>query len=159
MCVGEMYPVLQQGRERRCRLIIDHSWTQPVGHEQDHVVPRLLEKNEQNFYGYKNHVSIDRKHKLDRRYTETDASVHDSQKLAEVLDKSNTGSEVWADSAYRSAESEAKLKEQGSKSRVHRRGVRNHPLSQRQQAANTSRSRVRVRVEHVFCGSGTRNGR
>jgi IS5 family transposase len=27
---------------------------------------------------------------------------------------------------------------------------RNHSLSQRQQAANTTRSRVRARVEHVF---------
>jgi IS5 family transposase len=111
---------------------------------------RWTKKNEQNFYGYKNHVSIDRKHKLVRRYTETDASVHDSRKLDEVLDKSNTSNEVWADSAYRSIESEAKLKEQGYKSRIHRRGSRNHPLSERQQAANTTRSRVRVRVEHVF---------
>jgi len=28
--------------------------------------------------------------------------VHDSQKLDDVLDLSNTGKEVWADSAYRS---------------------------------------------------------
>ena len=67
-----------------------------------------------------------------------------------MLDKSNTSNEVWADSAYRSVETEARLKEKGYKSRIHRRGARNHPLSQRQQAANTTRSRVRVRVEHVF---------
>jgi IS5 family transposase len=100
--------------------------------------------------GYKNHISIDRKHKLIRRYAKTDAAVHDSHKLDEVLDKSNTGSEVWADSAYRSVESEAKLKARGYKSRIHRRGARNHPLSDRQQAANTTRSRVRARVEHIF---------
>jgi len=88
--------------------------------------------------------------KLIRRYAETDASVHDSQKLDEVLDKSNTSNEVWADSAYRSAETEAKLKARGYKSRIHRRGARNHPLCKRQQAANTTRSRVRARVEHVF---------
>ena len=57
---------------------------------------------------------------------------------------------MWADSAYRSAEIEAKLKKQGYKSRIHRRGARNNPLSERQQAANTTRSRVRARVEHVF---------
>jgi transposase, IS5 family len=85
-----------------------------------------------------------------RRYTETDASVHDSQMLDDVLDKSNTGAEVWADSAYRSAESEAKLEAKGYKSRVHRRARRNHPLSAREQAGNTTRSRVRARVEHVF---------
>src|SRR5437016_14182569 len=32
----------------------------------------------------------------------TDAAVHDSQKLDDVLDLSNTGKKVWADSAYRS---------------------------------------------------------
>jgi IS5 family transposase len=122
----------------------------PAKNAQKDKDARWTKKNEQNFYGYKNHVSIDRKHKLVRRYTETDASVHDSRKLDEVLDKSNTSNEVWADSAYRSTESEAKLKEQGYKSRIHRRGSRNHPLSERQQAANTTRSRVRVRVEHVF---------
>jgi IS5 family transposase len=57
---------------------------------------------------------------------------------------------VWADSAYRSIEAEAKLREKGYKSRIHRRGARNHPLSQRQQAGNTTRSRVGARVKHVF---------
>ena len=111
---------------------------------------RWTKKHGQNFYGYKNHIGVDRKHKLIRRYAETDASVHDSQKLDDVLDKSNTGSAVWADSAYRSAEIEAKLEAKGYKSRVHRRAARNHPLSERQKAANTTRSRVRARVEHVF---------
>ena len=32
----------------------------------------------------------------------THAAVHDSQKLADLLDLSNTGNGVWADSAYRS---------------------------------------------------------
>jgi transposase, IS5 family len=111
---------------------------------------RWTKKNDQSFYGYKNHISVDRKHKLIRRYTETDASVHDSQTLDAVLDKTNTSNEVWADSAYRSVETEAKLKAKGYKSRIHRRGARNNPLCKRQQAANTTRSRVRARVEHVF---------
>ena len=123
---------------------------EPAKNAQKDKDARWTKKNDQSFYGYKNHVSVDRKHKIIRRYSETDASVHDSQKLDEVLDKSNTSNEVWADSAYRSAETEAKLKEQGYKSRIHRRSVRNHALSERQQAANTTRSRVRARVEHVF---------
>jgi len=122
----------------------------PAKNAQKDKDARWTKKNDQSFYGYKNHVSIDRKHKIIRCYAETDASVHDSQKLDEILDKSNTSNEVWADSAYRSAEMEAKLKEQGYKSRIHRRGARNHPLSDRQQATNTTRSRVRARVEHVF---------
>ena len=59
-------------------------------------------------------------------------------------------SDVWADSAYRSAEIEAKLAEKGLKSRVHRKGHRGRPLSEREQQGNRTRSKVRARVEHVF---------
>lgn len=122
----------------------------PAKNAQKDKDARWTKKHGQSFYGYKNHIGVDRKHKLIRRYAETDASVHDSQKLDDVLDKSNTGNEVWADSAYRSAEIEARLAARGYKSRVHRRAARNRPLSEREQAANTTRSRVRARVEHVF---------
>src|SRR5262245_13253759 len=122
----------------------------PAKNAQKDKDARWTKKNEESFYGYKNHVSVDRKHKIIRRYAETDASVHESQKLEEILDKSKHSNEVWADSAYRSAETQAKLKEKGYRSRIHRRGARNHPLSERQKAANTTRSRVRARVEHVF---------
>jgi IS5 family transposase len=115
-----------------------------------HDDARWTKKHGKSFYGYKNHIGVDRTHKLIRRYAPTDASVHDSQKLDDVLDQSNTGKDVWADSAYRSAESEAKLEANGYKSRVHTRAARNRPLSQRAKAANTTRSRVRARVEHVF---------
>jgi hypothetical protein len=42
------------------------------------------------------------------------------------------------------------LQEKGLQSRIHRRAARNRPLSERQASANTTRSRVRARVEHVF---------
>src|SRR6266508_2683247 len=45
---------------------------------------------------------------------------------------------------------EAGLKAKGLQSRIHRRAARNRPLSERQKSANTTRSRVRARVEHVF---------
>ena len=103
-----------------------------------------------SYFGYKNHVNIDRKHKLMRRYTVTDAAVHDSQKLDDLLDPHNTASDVWADTAYRSKETEEKLAEKGLRSRIHRRASRGKPLSQRAQEANRTRSKVRSRVEHVF---------
>ena len=80
----------------------------------------------------------------------TSASVHDSQKLGDVLDPANTASGVWADSAYRSAEIEAALAARNLTSHIHRRGNRNKPLTKRQEAANKTRSKVRARVEHVF---------
>jgi IS5 family transposase len=45
---------------------------------------------------------VDKAHKLIRKWGATVAAVHDSQKLDAVLDLSNAGKEVWADSAYRS---------------------------------------------------------
>jgi IS5 family transposase len=78
------------------------------------------------------------------------ASVHDSQKLGDMLDANNTASGVWADSAYRSKEIEAKLAERNLKSHIHRRGSWGRPLTARQEAANKARSKVRARVEHVF---------
>src|SRR5712671_765859 len=90
------------------------------------------------------------RHKFVRRYVVSDASVHDSQKFEDVLDTSNTASDVWADSAYRSDEIEEKLAARGLKSRIHRRAYRNRKLSEAQRAANTTRSKVRARVEHVF---------
>jgi transposase, IS5 family len=93
---------------------------------------------------------MDKAHKLIRKWDATDAAVHDSQKLDEVLDPSNTAKDVWADSAYRSAAIEQRLREKGLRSRIHRRAVRGHSLSKTQKAANTTRSKVRARVEHVF---------
>jgi hypothetical protein len=34
-----------------------------------------------SFYGYKNHLGVDKAHKLIRKWDATDAAVHDSQKL------------------------------------------------------------------------------
>ena len=93
---------------------------------------------------------MDRRHKLVRRYSVTQAARHDSQELAAVLDPSNTASDVWADSAYRSAETEEMLAEQGFKSRIHRKASRTRPLSAREDVGNKTRSRVGARVEHVF---------
>ena len=38
----------------------------------------------------KNHVNVDRRHKLVRRYEVTDAAVHDSQVVEDILDPNNT---------------------------------------------------------------------
>ena len=122
----------------------------PAKNRQKDKDARWTKKNERSYFGYKNHIGVDRRHKFVRRYVVSDASVHDSQKLEDVLDASNTASDVWADSAYRSQEIEKKLAERGLKSRIHRRAYRNRQLSEAQQAANKMRSKVRARVEHVF---------
>ena len=54
------------------------------------------------------------------------------------------------DSAYRFEAQEQRLREKSRTSHIHERAHRNKPLTPEQEAANTARSRVRVRVEHVF---------
>jgi transposase, IS5 family len=73
-----------------------------------------------------------------------------SQKFDGLLNQANTSTDVYADSAYSSAETEAKLSLRGLRSRIHQRASRNHPLSQAQEKANRQKSKVRARIEHVF---------
>ena len=122
----------------------------PAKNRQKDKDARWTKKHSKSYFGYKNHVNADAKHKLIRRYDVSDASVHDSQKLDGLLTKTNTSAEVYADSAYRSAATEAKLKARGFKSRIHVRASRNHPLPEVQEEANRKKSRIRARIEHVF---------
>ncbi len=122
----------------------------PAKNRQKDKDARWTKKHGKSFYGYKNHVNADAKHKLIRQYDVTDASVHDSQKFDGLLNQTNTSADVYADSAYRSAETEAKLSLRGLRSRIHQRANRNHPLSQAQENANRQKSKIRARIEHVF---------
>jgi IS5 family transposase len=133
----------------------------PAKYRQKDKDARWTKKHGKSFYGYKNHVGVDKRHKLIRKWAATDASPHDSQKLDDVLDPTNTSKEVWADSAYRSTEIEQRLKEKGYRSRIHRRGTRNRPLSEAQEteqdAIESSRPRrARVRPPGEFDGPQAR---
>ena len=130
----------------------------PAKNRQKDKHARWTKKHGKSFFGYKNHVNADVKRKLIRAWDVTDASVHDSQKLDALLNKSNTSKTVFADSAYRSVESEDRLAAQGFTSRIHVRGHRNHPLSAAEQEANRAKSRIRGRVEHIFGAQETAPG-
>src|SRR3977135_306008 len=110
---------------------------------------RWTKKHGKSFFGYKNHVNADAKHKLIRRYEVTDAAVHDSQKLDGLLTKGNTSTDVFADSAYRSTKIEAQLRASGFKSRIHQRAARNHPLSDAQTRAHRAKSNLRASLADV----------
>ena len=101
-------------------------------------------------FGYKNHVSIDRGFGLIRKWTATHAAAHDGARLEDVLDRSNTASDVWADTAYRSAKNEAMLSRRGFVSRIHRKKPPGRPMPDRTRFANAQKSKVRSAVEHVF---------
>jgi len=102
-------------------------------------------------FGYQNHISIDARHGLIRRWLATDAAAYEGARLREgLLDKTNTSRCVWADSAYRSAANEAFMEKNGFVSRVHRKKPKGRPMPQTIRRANNLKSKVRSRVEHVF---------
>jgi len=124
-------------------------WSDEKARQKD-TDARWVKKNKVNHYGYKNHISVDVKHKFVRNYAVTDASVHDSQVFDELLDPDNSSRDVWADSAYSSAEQLGSLSEQGYREHVQRKGRRNHPLTPREIQGNHTRAKTRARVEHIF---------
>ena len=101
-------------------------------------------------FGYKNHLSIDRRHGLIRRWVATDAAAHDGARLRDLIDPENTASAVWADTSYRSARNEAPLAGRGLVSRLHRKKPRGRPMAARSRRANARKSAVRAAGEHVF---------
>lgn len=101
-------------------------------------------------FGYKSHISIDRRHGLIRRWTTSDAAAHDGARLDAVLDGQNTASDVWADTAYRSAKNETLLVGRGLVSRIHRKKPKGRAMARRTRQANARKSAIRSAVEHVF---------
>lgn len=130
---------------------VPEDWLEkPAKLRQKDTDARWTKKNNVSHYGYKTHINADRRFKLIRKYDVTSAASHDSRSFDGLLDPDNTSADVWADSAYRSAEREADLKERMIRSHIHHKGHRNKPLSQHRQQVNKRRSKVRARVEHVF---------
>lgn len=129
---------------------------------QKDVCARWAKKGDETHYGYKNHVNADDEHKLVQSYAVSDAAVHDSQVFDELLDHTvdDKGDKrpVYADSAYRSKEQEEKLAQAKIASRICEKGARNHPLTDAQKASNKSKSKTRVRVEHVFATQAQMGG-
>lgn len=111
---------------------------------------RWVKKNGTNYFGYKNHVSIDVQYKFIRRYAVTSAEVHDSNIFVELLDPANTSRDIWADSAYRSQEQIDDLRDKGYREHLQRKGCRNKKLTAWEKQGNRTRAKTRSRVEHVF---------
>ena len=101
-------------------------------------------------FGYKNHIGIDRRHRLIRTWATTDAARHDGAELPNLTSKANTGSEVWADTAYRSKANEKHLADRRLVSRIHRKKPKGKPMPLNIARMNAVKSKVRSAVEHVF---------
>ena len=110
---------------------------------------RWTKKNNQTFYGFKDHIKIDRDSKIITIFDVTSAEVHDSQCIVDLVGVDDKI--LWADSAYIGE----KLHEEifGINAdvvlQINEKGYKNNPLTDEQKASNREKSRVRARVEHV----------
>ena len=115
---------------------------------QKDVDARWLKKNNISFYGYKNHIKVDKGTKLINNWMVTPACDHDSQELETLIEKADAGQPLYADSAY--VGQEAIIDECEMINEVHEKGTKNKPLIEGQKASNRKKSKSRARVEHVF---------
>ena len=111
---------------------------------------KWTKKNNQTFFGYKNHIKTDDKSKIICKYKVTSAEVHDSQATEDLLEEKDKGEELYADSAYTGEKQEEVISKKELINRVHEKGYKNKPLTDQQKANNKIKSQIRVRVEHIF---------
>ena len=109
-------------------------------------------------FGYKSHISIDRRFGFIRESAVTSAAAPDGRMLRELLSDENTSMEVWADTAYRSQSNEKWLAKNAFISRIHRRKPNGKPMPKPTRSANFKKSSIRARVEHVFAHQKNRFG-
>jgi len=88
----------------------------------------------------------------------THAAAYDGGQLGAVLDTDNTASDVWADTAHRSAANLDLLERRGLKPQFQRKKPRGRKMPAHIARGNASRARVRSRVEHVFAAQKCRLG-
>lgn len=111
---------------------------------------RWTKKGGETFFGYKNHAKVDTKSKFIDKYAVTDASVHDSQPLDDLLTEDDKDQDLHADSAYTGEDQENVISKYQVINKVHEKGYRNKPLTEDQKNRNKEKSKTRARVEHVF---------
>lgn len=136
----------------------DARWTLKRGRRKRRPDGTLMAEIATPIFGYKSHIGTDRRHGFIRTWSVTHAAGYDGRELPRLLDRTNTASEVWADTAYRSTKNEKRIAAAGLTSHVHFRKPPGKPLAAQRQSAKAARSKVRSAVEHVFADQKSRMG-
>ena len=130
---GQVPPAWEEQPHKRCHKDLDARWTK---------------KGEAVYYGYKDHVKVNAASKLIEAAEVTDAAVHDSQAVEDLVAAGD--GPTYADSAYSGEPVAEHLAEKGVEGRIIEPARRGRELTARQQRSNRTKSRVRARGEHVF---------
>lgn len=123
---------------------------QPNKKRHKDIDARWTKKNGQSYYGYKAHIKADVRSKLIDSVQTTAANVHDSQVIEPLLEDSDKGQALYADSGYSGKEQEAIIEKHGMQAQVCEKGYRHKKLTEHQMANNRKKSKTRCRVEHIF---------
>lgn len=138
---------------------VDARWTLKIGGKVRYRPDRTpLPMIALPVFGYKSHISIDRRYGFIRGQAVTSASAPDGRLLKSVIRTDNTCGEVWADSAYRSQSNEKWLAAKMLVSRIHRKKPKGKPMPKATAQANARKSSIRAHVEHVFAHQKNRYG-
>ena len=109
---------------------------------------KQTKKGNQWYFGMKAHVGTDSKTGLAHSIVVTDAGVHDSQVMDELLHGEEQA--VYGDRAYTSDKKRKEYEERGIKWCVSRKACRHYQLSPEDLEYNHKQSQVRAKGEHAF---------
>ncbi len=121
-------------------------------HKKRHndIKARWTKKNNETYYGYKNHAKVDTKNKFFNTFSVTSASVHDSKTTNNLLNDSDLGHELHAVCVYAGENQETIITKYKMINKLHERGYKNNPITEAQNKSNAEKSNTQARVEHVF---------
>ena len=115
----------------------DELWNdKPNKKRHKDIDARWTKKNNETFFGYKNRAKVDTRGKFIDKYKVTDASVHDSQPLDDLLADKDKGQNIHADSAYTGEDQEKIVSKYQMNNCIHEKGCRNKPLTEEQKNSN-----------------------
>lgn len=105
-------------------------------------------KGNQWFFGMKAHIGVDSRTKLIHAVAATAANIHDATCLPDLLHGEET--KVWGDAAYQGQGEVIKDYAPDAQDMTHRRTRRQGEVDEVERGKNTTKSRVRAKVEHPF---------
>jgi transposase, IS5 family len=131
----------------------------PAKRRQKDTEARWTKKHGKSYFGYKVSVNADKRYKLVRKIKVSTASEHDTLHFEEVLDPTNTNSDILADKGYVDSEREERLSKQGWRMHIQRKGSKDKPISATQKRRNHRIAKTRAHIEHVFAGLAQMGGK
>ena len=109
---------------------------------------KQTKKGNQWYFGMKAHVGTDTRRGLVHSIAITDAGVHDSQKMEDLLHGEEK--EIYGDKAYSNTVKRVEFEAQGIEWHIDRKSSPNHPLTQEDKEWNHAQHRTRAKGEHIF---------